>query len=308
LKTLKLVISTLILSLLLGGCSILENDHQANSAAKKEQEKQLGSQFMSVQKYTGQGYSLSGGEENDKIAEAHRTEVVKAAEQFFLKKYKTKVKVHNLVGNRDGVTVFVESIGEPHFHTFAVVPISNNKDIMGDEVFSQEGQVEDAIRSGIYAMAYSNEIQKLNNYLDGVIQKYPIVGKSQKEIENVGIGGYSSPYYYITALDSAFKVNIIDMYLKHPNWNKGNWKNALIHDKVDSKKVWITVQLFMTSYDQKPDKSIFNHIISDIEGLDNLPPAAYSVLLHDNRIQKKSGNGQKTNSLERGVPHEIIKY
>jgi hypothetical protein len=41
--------------------------------------------------------------------------------------------------------------------------------------------------------------------------------------------------------------------------------------------------------------------------LDHIPPAAYSVLLHDNRIQKRTGNGQKENSLERGVPHEIIK-
>ncbi|MDF2533640.1 MAG: hypothetical protein K0Q65_3221, partial [Clostridia bacterium] len=67
------------------------------------------------------------------------------------------------------------------------------------------------------------------------------------------------------------------------------------------------VQLFMENYDQKPDKSIFNHIVSDIEGLYHIPPAAYSVLLHDNRIQKRTGNGQKENSLERGVPHEIIK-
>jgi Protein of unknown function (DUF1672). len=285
----------------------LENDHQTNPAAKKEQEKQLGSQFMSVQKYTGQGYSLPGGEENVKIAEAHRNEVVKAVEQFFLKKYKTKVKVHNVVGNRDGVTVFVESIGEPHFHTFAVVPISNNKDIMGDEVFSQEGQVEDAIRSGIYAMIFDRKFEHLNHYLNDIISKKPVIGIRKEAIDNVGIGGFSSSFYYVTVMDTAYPIDLFKLYLEHPEWAKNDWKKVVENKKIDPKSVYITIQLFMKDSTKKPDKKIFNQIESDIEKMKDLPPAAYSILLHDNRIGKSSATGQKNNTLERGIPNQIIK-
>ncbi|MDQ0233676.1 hypothetical protein J2S19_005033, partial [Metabacillus malikii] len=41
--------------------------------------------------------------------------------------YKTEVKVHNVVGSQDAATVFVESVGEPHFYTYAVVPIENKR-------------------------------------------------------------------------------------------------------------------------------------------------------------------------------------
>lgn len=305
-KTMKLVIPTLILSLLLGGCSILNDDHQSNAATKKEQEKQYESQFISVQKYTGQGYSLPGGEENDKIAEAHRDEVVKAAEKFFLKKYKTKVKVHNLVGNRDGVTVFVESVGDPHFYTYAVVPIEQNK-IMGSETFSQEDQVEGAIRSGIYAMIYANEIHNLDDYLKQITSNYPVVGKTSDAIANVGGNDYSTPYYYITIVDTAISVDVVKTYLDHPEWTKDDWRRKLLKATLDPEKVWITIQLFMKEPDQKPDRSLFKKVVSDIETMKNLPPGAYSILLHDNRIGKDSATGSKANSLERGAPHQIIK-
>ncbi|QAA21958.1 hypothetical protein C0674_04620 [Sporolactobacillus terrae] len=305
-KTMKLVIPTLILSILLGGCSTLENDHQGTSSTKKEQEKHYENNFISVQKYTGQGYSLDGGEENDKIAEAHRAEVVKAAEQFFLKKYKTKVKVHNLVGNRDGVTVFVESVGEPHFYTYAVVPIEQDK-IVGSETFSQEDQVEGAIRSGIYAMIYANEIHNLDDYLKQITSKYPVVGKTSAAVANVGGNDYSTPYYYITILDTAINVDVVKIYLKHPEWTKDDWQKRLLKATLDPEQVWITIQLYMKESDRKPDRALFNEVVSDVEVMKSLPPGAYSILLHDNRIGKDSATGSKTNSLERGDPDEIIK-
>jgi hypothetical protein len=302
----KLVIPTLILSLLLGGCSILNDDHQSNAATKKEQEKQSDSQFISVQKYTGQGYSLPYGEENDKIAKAHRDEVVKAAEKFFLKKYKTKVKVHNLVGNRDGVTVFVESIGEPHFYTYAVVPI-NEKKIDTDNVFSEEGQVEDAIRTGIYAMIYDKEFQNLNNYLENFVSKYPVVGLNQKAVENVDGNGYSTPYYYLSISKDAFSMDIIKKYLNNPTFSKDDWKKITKNVYVYPKEIYVTLQFFMKNPSTKPSEAIFKKIVSDIQNNKDLPPGAYSVLLHDNRIGKDSATGSKDNSIELKDRDEIIK-
>jgi hypothetical protein len=284
----------------------LDNDQQGISSTKKEQEKQYENNFISVQKYTGQGYSLDGGEENDKIAEAHRDQVTKAAEKFFLNKYKTKVKVHNLVGNQDGVTVFVESVGEPHFYTYVVVPIEQNR-IISDEAFSQEDQVEGAIRSGIYAMIYANEIRNLDDYLSQITAKYPVVGKTSAAVANVGGNDYSTPYYYITILDTAINVDVVKIYLKHPEWTDEDWQKRLTKATLDPEQVWITIQLFMKEQDRKPDYTLFKKVVSDIEKMKTLPPAAYSILLHDNRIGKDSATGSKTNSLERGDPHEIIK-
>lgn len=287
----------------------MDNVHQSNSTTKPGGSGQNNNAFMSVQKYTGQGYSLDGGAENDKIAEAHRGEIIHAVQKFFIRKYKTKVKVHNLVGNQDGVTAFVESIGEPHFYTYAIVPINKaNKKILTDEVFSEEGQVEDAIRAGIYAMIYDKEFQNLDNYLSKTVSKYPITGIRLKAVENVGGDGFSTPYYYVSIVYNAISVNVVDLYLKHPNWTKDEWKKALVNAKVDPKFVFIALQLYTKEPNKNPDKKIFNQVTSDIEKMKEIPPGAYSVFLHDNRIGIRTARGAQENMLERSVPHEIIKY
>ncbi|WP_197021242.1 DUF1672 family protein [Sporolactobacillus terrae] len=285
----------------------MENDHQGTSSTKKEQEKHYENNFISVQKYTGQGYSLDGGEENDKIAEAHRAEVVKATEQFFLKKYKTKVKVHNLVGNKYGVTVFVESIGEPHFYAHAVVPINDQK-VDTDNVISEKGKVEEAIRGGIYAMVYDREFQNLDDYLKRFTKKYPVVGVTKEAEENIGGRGFSTVFYYTTIIDDAISVNVIRMYLEHPDWTKSEWKKALKNAKIDPQYAYVAVQLFMKTPDTNPDKKAFQQLVSVIDKMKDFPPGSYSIYLHDNQIGKRTGRGNQKHMLGRSVPHEIIKY
>lgn len=92
-----------------------------NSNEKVDLEREVHNQFESVQDYTGEGYTLKNGEEADRIAEEHRKEVESAVRDFFLKEYKSEVKVHNVVGNVDGATVFVESTGPVHFYSNAIV-------------------------------------------------------------------------------------------------------------------------------------------------------------------------------------------
>src|SRR4051794_9874828 len=116
------------ITVLLGGCNM---DTENTKSGEKEILTATGGQgidlntenLVSVQKYTGEGYALKDGEETDKIAEANRDEIELAVKKYFSKIYKTEVIVHNLVGAIDGVSVFVESVGEPHFHAFAIVPI-----------------------------------------------------------------------------------------------------------------------------------------------------------------------------------------
>ncbi|WP_164875475.1 DUF1672 family protein [Sporolactobacillus terrae] len=306
-KTKKLVIPTLILSILLGGCSILENDHQGTSSTKKEQEKHYENNFISVQKYTGQGYWSENGERNNRIAEENRNQVIQAVKHFFQTNYKTEVKVHNLVGNENGITVFVESIGELHFYTYAVVPIKGNK-ILTDRVWTQKEDVDDAIRTGIYALVYDQQFKNLDNYIQKLVLKDPIIGLRQEAVEKVGGNGYSTPYYYVSMTRDTVSVDLNNLYLKHPKWSSDEWKKALTTAKIDPKLVSIAVQLYMKKPDEKPNKSIMNEIVSGIEKGKAFPQGSYNIVLHSNRINKATARGEEKNELERANPNQIIKY
>ena len=110
------------------------------------------------------------------------TDIEVAVKKIFIDKYKTEVLVYNLIGNKNGVSVFVESVGEPHFHAVAIVPIDIDSNIIETEkVFTQAGQVEDALASGLYAMAYEEEIENLNNFIQQISKDNSLVGKNEDE-------------------------------------------------------------------------------------------------------------------------------
>jgi len=116
------------------------------------------------------------------------------------------VKVHNIVSAVDGVSVFVESIGEPYFYTFAIVPVDvKNGEVDPNHVWSQEGQVENAIKGGLYAMACEKEFSNLDTYLEGVTDDYPIVGTPIEAVENVVGTGFSTSYYSVTPFGDVFR-------------------------------------------------------------------------------------------------------
>jgi Protein of unknown function (DUF1672) len=120
-KNTKILLCSAGISLMLGGCSGLSstNNNQDNEKAKGPSEETM----VSVQDYTGEGYALPYGKGTKKIAEEHIAEIEEAAIRFFKENYSTDVTVHNVAGSKNGATVFVESKGEPHFYTYAAVPI-----------------------------------------------------------------------------------------------------------------------------------------------------------------------------------------
>ncbi|NPC92340.1 DUF1672 family protein [Bacillus sp. WMMC1349] len=306
-KLKKLLTLCIGIPLLLGGCMNLHGEHDKKMTAEERQKQFEKENYLRIQDYTGQGYELDGGTQTAGIAKAHHAEIEKAVKKFFLDKYKTKVKVHNIVGALQAATVFVESEGEPHFHTYAVVPIDlETKKVLTDKVFSQEGQVEGAINTGIYAMVFDQELKKLDDYLDQTVKKEPIVGTRQEAVNHIGGEGYSTVYYYITAfgdnLDKAYLK-----YLKDPNKSKEDWKKELKHKKIDPEEFDVTIHLYMENPNTEPDKTIFNQIVKDIENMKGLAPGLYSVFLHDNTINKKAGSNSKDNTLERTDPNDIIK-
>ncbi|WP_163530082.1 DUF1672 family protein [Halobacillus ihumii] len=303
----KVLTLTIGISLLIGGCGVSEsgnNQNGDNNSTEGEQNKNI---YASVQDYTGQGYALDSGEKTDKIAEKHREEIDKAIKEFFMEKYKTEVKVHNIVGAVDGASVFVESIGEPHLYTFAIVPIDlDTKEVLTEQIWTREGQVEGAIKSGLYAMVFEKKVKNLDKYLEKFTSKHPITGVREEKNENVGGVGYMTPYYYITMFGEAFDP-LYKMYLENPDRSKEEWKSALDLKNFDPNGYNIAIQLYMEKPNVDPSKDIFNQLVTDLENMNNLPPAAYGVYLNDNRIHKESGSGTQDNTLERSVPNMIIK-
>jgi len=233
--------------------------------------------------------------------------VVNAVQDFFVEKYKTEVKVHNIVSAVDGVSVFVESIGEPHFYTFAIVPVDvESGEVETNRVWSQEGQVEDAIQGGLYAMAYEEEFSNLDAYLEGVTNEYPVVGTPMEAIENVKGNGYTTPYYFISTFDDVFD-DLLDVYLENPKLTKQEIRRFFKENPFESNYLAIGIEFYMKDADVEPDQNILNKIAEDLKQMEGIPRGEYSLALNDNYIDKKRGIGKKDNTLRKATPDTIIK-
>lgn len=302
------MVAAIGMPLMLGGCFNMTNKNASKSKTAKQGSNVRLEDYVRVQDYTGQGFKLRNGEETDKIAKAHRKEIDRAVKEFFLKKYKTNVIVHNVAGNVDGATVFVESIGEPHFHTYAIVPIDiKNKQIMTDHVWSQDGQIENDVITGIYGMIYEKEFAKLDQYLELFTQKHPVVGKRIEAVNNVRAGGFSTPFYYLNSpLDHACDV-LFSMYIENPIRSKEEWKTLFNKNHFNMREFTISIELYMSEPNIEPDPSILNQLVEDIEKMDGIPPGSYAIYLNDNTIDKTTGINSKRSTLERADPNYIFK-
>src|SRR5699024_2325659 len=184
----KVLIPFMLLIIVIGGCSAMNDTNQSeknnsiNTNNKEKNEKYNPKHYAPIQEYKDEGYTLERSRgETGEMTNQHSEEVEKAVEDFFLDEYRTEVKVHNIVSAVDGVTVYVESVGDLHFYTYAIVPIDvKNKEIKFQEVWSQEGRVEDAIAGSLYAIAFEEDFSNLDKYLDGLVDDYPIIGTNIK--------------------------------------------------------------------------------------------------------------------------------
>ncbi|MCY7791398.1 DUF1672 family protein [Bacillus haynesii] len=106
----KIITLSIGIPMLLGGCMNLDlgnHDKNGDKTEANNNQEEYNQNLIRVQDYTGQGYALDGGQATAKIAEAHHEEIEKAVKAFCLDKYKTKVKVHNIVGALNAASVFV---------------------------------------------------------------------------------------------------------------------------------------------------------------------------------------------------------
>lgn len=311
-KLTKILLCSIGITMMLGGCSDM-NDTDKNGN-DNEKVKETGSSptdngLVSILDYNGEGYALPYGKETGEIAEENREQIVEATITFFQEKYKTEVVVHNVVGAKDGATVFVESAGEPHFYTYAVVPVNESeKQVMTKQIWADEYQVQNAIQGGLYHMIFNQEFGQLDDYFTTLAKEEQITGKNEEALQKMGGHGFMTPYYFIStdANDAAIKP-VYDLYLQNPDSNIETLRNAYEESLFDKENFQINIQLFMKEKQAEPSEEIFTQVTTDLEEMNNIPKGTYSFYLNDHFIHEESGEGAKDNSLKRAFPDYIIK-
>ena len=292
-------------SILLFGCSGLErdgkpnNDHEGTNNKMNAYERE---NYVSIQEYTGEGFTLRNANKKiDGIIEENREAIVKAVETFFDNEYHTDVKVHHIASASDAASVFVESIGEPHFYTNAIVPIDVQKNIVHtSNVWSEEGQVEDGISCGLYVMAYEKEFEQLDRILENLTDEHPIVGTPSKVIERVKGNGYTTPYYFISSFGDLFK-GLFNTFMEHPSISKKELNDFLSKHEFESYGLNFGIEFYMEEQGQNPSEEIHHAIVKAIEEAEGIPNGEYFIFLNDNYIDGKRGIGKKENSLEKVI-------
>ncbi|MBD7939669.1 DUF1672 family protein [Cytobacillus sp. FSL K6-0265] len=296
----KISLCCLGIIIMLGGCSNPTDTSETNASDDA---------LVSVAEYNGEGYALPYGKETDQIAEDHREQIEEATVTLFQENYQTEVVVHNVVGALDAATVFVESVGEPHFYTYAVVPIDEKeKKVMTEQISADAFQVENAIKGGLYHMIFSEEFKKLDNYFESLVAEGEVIGKTEAALKNVGGHGFMTPYYFITLTSKEEAIQpVYDLYLNDSNESVVALRNAYKTDLFDSENFKINIQLFMADKEENPSEAIFHEVTKVLEEMDSIPSGTYSFSLNDHYIDKKSGEGAKENSLKRSFPDYIVK-
>ncbi|MBG9558003.1 DUF1672 family protein, partial [Cytobacillus firmus] len=275
-KKTKTLLCSVGISLLLGGCSDESEKTKETQAAPSEETK------ISVQDYTGEGYALPYGRVTDEIADKNLAQIEEAATSFFKEKYMTDVTVHNVVGAKDGATVFVESKGEPHFYTYAVVPIDElERKVMTERIWADEFQVENAIKGGLYSMIFKEEFNQLDDYFNSLAAEGKITGRTKESIQNVGGHGFSTPYYFISIASETSIQPVYELFMKNPDESAENLRKAFKDNSFSAENLFINIQLFMADPNAKPDKKLFDRIIKDLEEMTSIPRGSYSFVLND---------------------------
>ncbi len=274
--------------IIMGGCSNMENSNE------KEVERDINAK-VPVQEYIGQGKDFVDGEKSAETVKKNEKEIESLAIEFMKTNYKTDVKVNEVYPAKNAAVVFVESTQEPFFQTSVVVKVDiKGQTILGiEEVFSDEGDVENAIMSGLYYMAYEEEFKLLEAFIESELEKYPIVGLPEEALKHTNTG-VMKPCYYISLSELGFP-DVYQAYMNNQAISaeelRGMFEKTLSLEEKKESKVRITLNFYMEKEKSSPDPEVANQIIEDLKQLQGTPPGAYSVLLSPNSILLRSGQG-----------------
>ena len=201
----KFIGSVLATTLILGGCSTMENESKkdTNTETKSVPEE------MEASKYVGQGFQPPAEKDAIEFAKKHRKEFEKVGEQFFKDNFGLKVKAANVVGKDDGVEVYVHC--DDHGIVFnASLPLykdaihqkgSMRSNDNGDDMSMMVGTV----LSGFEYRAQKEKYDNLYKFFKENEKKYQYTGFTKEAINKTQNVGYQNEYFYITYLSRNLK-------------------------------------------------------------------------------------------------------
>src|SRR5690625_125050 len=311
----QIIIGILLLVIILGGCGIMEKlpntTGQENNNQNNEENPGKNYEdafYVPVQEYKGENFALHpDGDRSLAVIEEEREKVVEEVRKYFQEKYHTDVTVHNIVGTENGVSAFVEAKGEPYFNSIAVIPVDLEKQqVKYDQFTTIEGRVENGIKGGLYVMAYPEEFEKLDQLLEKFAEEHPVTTRNQEVVTHVTGNGYSTPYYFLTPLGSVF-AELYDKYTEQPDMTGEEARQFLEDNPFDLDHMVIPIKFFMEEAGAEPDESILEELVTLIEEAEGIPRGSYTIYLHDNNINSRTGSGNKDSTLIHGKLEGIIK-
>ncbi|HBG3201544.1 DUF1672 domain-containing protein [Staphylococcus aureus] len=201
----KFIGSVLTTTLILGGCSAMENESNkdTNTETKSVPEE------MEASKYVGQGFQPPAEKDAIEFAKKHRKEFEKVGEQFFKDNFGLKVKATNVVGKDDGIEVYVHC--DDHGIVFnASLPLykdaihqkgSMRSNDNGDDMSMMVGTV----LSGFEYRAQKEKYDNLYKFFKENEKKYQYTGFTKEAINKTQNVGYKNEYFYITYSSRSLK-------------------------------------------------------------------------------------------------------
>ncbi|SAZ96912.1 lipoprotein [Staphylococcus aureus] len=197
LKKAKLI---LIATLLLSGCSAIENESKKdrNTETKSVPEE------MEASKYVGQGFQPPAEKDAIEFAKKHKDKIAKRGEQFFMDNFGLKVKATNVVGSGDGVEVFVHC--DDHDIVFnASIPFDKSiiesdsslrSEDKGDDMSTLVGTVLSGFEyraqkekyDNLYKFANIPTLQEYRKYYEPLIKKNNLNFKKGMKQARKGVG------------------------------------------------------------------------------------------------------------------------
>ncbi|HGN7097620.1 TPA: DUF1672 domain-containing protein [Staphylococcus aureus] len=196
LKKAKLI---LIATLLLSGCSAIENESKKdrNTETKSVPEE------IEASKYVGQGFQPPAEKDAIEFAKKHKDKIAKRGEQFFMDNFGLKVKATNVVGSGDGVEVYVHC--DDHDIVFnASIPfdksiIDSDSSLRSEDKGDDMSTLVGTVLSGFEYRAHKEKYDNLYKFFKENEKKYQYTGFTKEAINKTQNSGYENEYFYIVA-------------------------------------------------------------------------------------------------------------
>ncbi|MDI2014871.1 DUF1672 domain-containing protein [Staphylococcus aureus] len=196
LKKAKLI---LIATLLLSGCSAIENESKKdrNTETKSVPEE------MEASKYVGQGFQPPAEKDAIEFAKKHKDKIAKRGEQFFMDNFGLKVKATNVVGSGDGVEVYVHC--DDHDIVFnASIPfdksiIDSDSSLRSEDKGDDMSTLVGTVLSGFEYRAHKEKYDNLYKFFKENEKKCQYTGFTKEAINKTQNSGYENEYFYIVA-------------------------------------------------------------------------------------------------------------